>query len=450
MDITSLYSNIPHNEGLKAIQHFLHNSSYEVDCHTILRLSELVLTLNSFSFAGEHFLQCQGVAMGTKMGPSYACLFVGFIEKQIFEAYSGPVPLFFKRFIDDIIGITSTSQVELQNFINFVCSFHPSLKFTYEISESSVSFLDICVSINNLGQLSTTVFYKPTDSHSYLTFSSSHPTSTKHSIPFSQFLRLRRLCSNHSDFLQQAENMSTFFLERGYPSNIVTDAKNRASRIPRSQALTPKSTSESSDRTILTLVYHPHNITVKNILLRNFKILQTDSKLGQVFSSPPLVAFKRDSNIRDHLVHASHRSNSNLPPGNNRCHSPKCKTCPFLATTITSIKGPSNKTFTIKSHFTCNSTNIVYIIMCTLCNKLYVGETYRSLNDRFKEHLSSAKLQRDTPVANHFNSTGHNIHHMSVAAVQQNFTDLVHRKFLESSLIKRLGTISPHGINIRP
>jgi hypothetical protein len=58
-------------------------------------------------------------------------------------------------------------------------------------------------------------------------------------------------------------------------------------------------------------------------------------------------------------------------------------------------------------------------------------------------------LQKDNPVGNHFNSPGHNIHHIRVCAVHQNYTGSLHRKFLESSLISRLGTMAPLGINIR-
>eukprot|EP00061_Rhincodon_typus_P009207 g32512.t1 len=41
---------------------------------TLLRLAKLVLILNNFSFNSSHFLQVRRVAMGTRMGPSYACL----------------------------------------------------------------------------------------------------------------------------------------------------------------------------------------------------------------------------------------------------------------------------------------------------------------------------------------------------------------------------------------
>ena len=92
--------------------------------------------------------------------------------------------------------------------------FHPALQFTWEISESSVSFLHIVVTIN-CNRLVTFVFYKPTDSHSYLLYSPSHSNHTKRSIPFSQFLRLRRLCSEGEDFHSKSLEMRDFFVQRG-------------------------------------------------------------------------------------------------------------------------------------------------------------------------------------------------------------------------------------------
>ena len=99
------------------------------------------------------------------------------------------------------IGATSSSREDLNQFITAVNLFHPALKYklTWEISDTSLAFLDIKVSIEGNG-LCTSVHYKPTDSHNYLLYSSSHPSHVKNSIPYSQFLRLRRLCSDDSDF----------------------------------------------------------------------------------------------------------------------------------------------------------------------------------------------------------------------------------------------------------
>ena len=90
MDSTSLYTVIPNDEGLWALKHFFNlRTLKEPSSETLLRLAELVLTLNCFSFGGNYYKQTNGVAMGTKMGPSYANLFVGFIEHQFFSQYHG-------------------------------------------------------------------------------------------------------------------------------------------------------------------------------------------------------------------------------------------------------------------------------------------------------------------------------------------------------------------------
>ena len=102
----------------------------EPNSETLLRLAELVLTLNCFSFGGNYYKQTNGVAMGTKMGPSYANLFVGFIEHQFFSQYHGPKPELYGRYIDDCIGATSSTKEELTQFITAVNSFHPALKYT--------------------------------------------------------------------------------------------------------------------------------------------------------------------------------------------------------------------------------------------------------------------------------------------------------------------------------
>ena len=92
-------------------------------------------------------------------GPSYANLFVGYIENQFFNQYNGPRPKLYRRYIDDCVGATSSTREELEQFIYSVNSFHPALKYTWQISETSIAFLDINVSIHNNG-LSTSVYYR--------------------------------------------------------------------------------------------------------------------------------------------------------------------------------------------------------------------------------------------------------------------------------------------------
>ena len=105
------------------------------------------------------------------------------------------------------------------------------------------------------------------------------------------------------------------------------------------------------------------------------------------------------------------------------------------------------KYWALSDLFTCTSANVIYCITCTLCKKLYIGETGRRLGDRFREHLRDVeKDDKDAskPVARHFNLPNHSKEHMSICglSLHQGTTDS--RKNLE-----QIGTVNPHGINER-
>lgn len=175
--------------------------------------------------------------MGSRMGPNYACLFVGYVEQQIREQYTGFIPQLHKRYIDDIVGTASCRSDELEDFIDFVSNFHPALQFTSTITETELPFLDINLRISE-DRIQTSVFYKETDTHNYLHFSSFHPDPCKRAIPYSQFLRLRRLCSDNDDFQNKSREMMTFFTQRGYPLTSLEQDLRRVTSIGRPDALT--------------------------------------------------------------------------------------------------------------------------------------------------------------------------------------------------------------------
>ena len=76
----------------------------------------------------------------------------------------------------------------------------------YETSQNSVNFLDINVSLKD-GAIFTDLHIKPTDGHQFLHYKSSHPNHIKNSIPFSQALKISRLCSSQKDFSAHISNL---------------------------------------------------------------------------------------------------------------------------------------------------------------------------------------------------------------------------------------------------
>ena len=117
------------------------------------------------------------------------------------------------RFIDDIFLIWKGSKDSLTAFIEYVNGVVPLIKFTHEISCSSVNFLETKVIKNSMGDINTDVYQKPTDTHPYLHWTSAHPPHLKHGIPYSQASRLRRICSSNDILFHD------FFVACGYKRN---------------------------------------------------------------------------------------------------------------------------------------------------------------------------------------------------------------------------------------
>ena len=67
----------------------------------------------------------------------------------------------------------------------------------------------------------TDLYVKPTDTHQYLESSSYHPYHCKKSIPYSQALRLNKICSNNYFFDQRCNKSGHWFHERGYSERVV-------------------------------------------------------------------------------------------------------------------------------------------------------------------------------------------------------------------------------------
>ena len=159
-------------------------------------------------------------------------------------------------------------------------------------------------------------------------------------------------------------------------------------------------------------------------------------------------SFKRDKNVGNFLVRSALKTNEQ--PGTFKCARSRCNTCRFIVNT-SKISGPK-RSVKITDRFTCTSANVIYCITCTLCNKLYIGETGRRLGDRFREHLRDVeKNDKDAskPVARHFNLPNHSKKHMAVCGLSLHLGTTESRKNLEQKFIFQIGTLNPHGINER-
>ena len=101
-------------------------------------------------------------------------------------------PKLWKRIIDDSFLIWPHGMDSLLVFINHLNTVHSTIKFTREFPPTEISFLDLIIYTRG-SRVYIRLNTKTTDRHMYLNFCSEYLISLKSSIPYSQFLRLKRI-----------------------------------------------------------------------------------------------------------------------------------------------------------------------------------------------------------------------------------------------------------------
>ena len=69
-----------------------------------------------------------------------------FLQRKEGLVQSAFRPIVWKRFIDDIFSLWTINRVEISQFIEQASIYHPTIKFTAEISETETTFLDTTIS----------------------------------------------------------------------------------------------------------------------------------------------------------------------------------------------------------------------------------------------------------------------------------------------------------------
>ena len=184
--------------------------------------------------------------------------------------------------------------------------------------------------------------------------------------------------------------MASVFERRGCNVHTLQQDLQKMRHITQTDALQRNiSADDKESRIPLVLTYHPLNNRIKRILLENFKILTDDPVTKEIFPQPPMVAYWRDENLRDKLVHTSDSGQSTTLAGSAPCQHRWCRACANISSDI-NLQG-LNDMIIIRQSFICQSSGLVYCISCRRCPAIYIGKTGCTLRERFGKHLRSIK-----------------------------------------------------------
>ena len=157
-------------------------------------------------------------------------------------------------------------------------------------------------------------------------------------------------------------------LDRGYPEQLLDNAIRKAKRVPRRSALKKVKIPNLTKIPVFVVTYDPRVPLVSNLQAKHWRSMVNRNKyLAEVFPSPPLTAYRRQPNIRSHLIRAAVAKGPGRYPtrsqwGMKKCNKPHCNACPYIkeGKNIT-INGTQ---WRMMKNLDCNSDNIVYAIVC--------------------------------------------------------------------------------------
>ena len=332
-DIEALYSNIPHDLGIEAVQYWLEkypeNKKNRFSNNFILEAIKFILENNTFCFNNNFYRQVKGTAMGTKFAPVYATLTIRYLEiklyKKVTEVFGNEFGQNFqtnwKRFLDDCFVPWTKSVHELERLHSILNNLHTDIKFTLQYSNTEQSFLDVLVKSLN-GKIETDIYYKDTDSKQYLLFQSCHPRHTKINIPYNLACRLKTIVSEDNVLRKRMQELESFLVKQNYPVQIVDNGIQKAMSLDRN-ALRTVATKNRENVVPYVSTFNPRDPEMFKVIKENMPILHEDETMRNILSKYKIIKSKRQPyNLKRIFTKAKFSSNDTCEV--QKCNRPNC------------------------------------------------------------------------------------------------------------------------------
>ena len=312
-DVTSMYTNISHKELLQAVHDTLPETvthtglTKEIHRHEVLRILEIILDNNFFTFNGNTYKQTIGAAMGNTASPEICDLRLHkHLEKLLKDSTLTPKIVCHVRYRDDGFMIVNATKEEIHNFFTTANQAHDLLKLTYEISNQQATFLDTTVfkgpRFEHTKTLDIKTYTKPTETFQFLERSSNHPQHVFNGFIKGRMITFIRNNSQSDDLRQTVENFRSKLRDRGYKTKEIADGTN-ISNFPNRLELLADRPKNNNIPLVFVTPYNGQTNRLAQILRCQWNNNMRKSKrLRTLFPKPPMICHKREKNLKEHIA----------------------------------------------------------------------------------------------------------------------------------------------------
>lgn len=313
-DISQMFTNCPIEEILLAVRaayDAFDKSHYTIkypSTDDLVSLLGYVLQHNIFEFNDQLYQQCLGSAIGACCAPECCNILLYQIMKEIISSFPYKTNIFYyARYMDDGIIIHHGKRHELEEFFKLANSHHKFLKFTYEISESDTTFLDVHLFkgrrfiADNILDMKT--HFKPTNSFLYLHRNSSHKEHVFKAFIRGEVIRYRRSTNNDNDLREILLKFKQNLINRGYTDTEIMSSFNEALTKERKHLFSTKEGKRKEEiPLVMATKYNPCISKLRKHLLKHWHLIRDNVVCNEVFTKTPIIAYKRHRNLSDILT----------------------------------------------------------------------------------------------------------------------------------------------------
>jgi hypothetical protein len=274
------------------------------------------------------------------------------LEDKIFESDRSQKVVFWFRYVDDILACFDGSIELINDFLLFINNLHPNIQFTLETEQyRSINFLDLTIKVNPQNTFDFSIYRKPT--HSDITIPNGSCHYTAHKLAAFRCMIHRALTLPLSKFELQKEIsiIKQIAYSNGYNTKLIDTLI------------------KQKDFKLAIQKIYPYSKELDEVKFVSFPYFGNISeKIANIINKTGThkVVFKSNNNILNLLFNAKDKTNNLMKSG-------------------------------------------IYKLNCSHCNAVYIGQTKRNFDVRYKEHVRCYKYKRTdkSNYAKHLLENGH-------------------------------------------
>lgn len=341
-DVSSLFPSVPIEPTLDLLDTWLRwNQIAEDQIKAYVNLTEFCLTNNFFQYDGKFYTQSEGLAMGNPLSPFLANLFMSNFEVELTQHEI--FPRIWHRYVDDIFAIVHKD--DTSNVLSLLNDQNVSIQFTTELEvDAKLAFLDLEVSRVE-DHLEFNIYRKKTSTQNFIRFDSCHNYQHRFAAFNSMIYRMLHVPLSPENHEKEHLFIKNIAIENGFDPNII-------------------------DRMIVN---------------KGRQKTVTDATTLKPLNEqlPKRIAIHYIPRINDAITKSLKGANVSVVNMNQN--------------KLRSLLGST------KDKIPTLQKSGVYEISCNDCDMKYIGQTCRTIQERFKEHQS----KKESAVNGHMKEMNH-------------------------------------------